>query len=363
MYISNTNLDDKALHALYYVSLCFQKSGLYAHRATHFDATLECQYCYRKFRDKCGLNKHERTHTGKKHYQCHVCGHAFNQCTPYYQHMEKRHNLDRGSIKDIMKIVMEAKKRNGEKVDLFIVPNNIKEIMTNLKLEEELSKPKFNYIFESTQNRPEIKADIENSYSAKLDPMPEPIVPTATAETLMQHTVPENMLVQNSANTSLAITTSENGSLTLNLQTLEPMKPVPLKLYSGQSLVDMQVHPQPIQPTDNMTFTVTEQPDQSSGLMSLEPMKNLIPSGGHPKQKMKLLSHYVEYQQHHKISSPSPHDHQQQLPMTTKVDQIPISIAVPTYGQPGVTLAGTGMDQLPDAYTTSDFIERILQGH
>ncbi|KAH3704842.1 uncharacterized protein LOC127860257 [Dreissena polymorpha] len=116
----------------------FKRSGLNTHEATHYEATLKCQYCDHKFRDKCGLRKHERTHTGLKHYQCHVCNNAFNQCTPYYVHMEKRHNINRESIKQVMKIVMEAYKRVGKKLEFYRVPCNIEEIMANLLSEEKI---------------------------------------------------------------------------------------------------------------------------------------------------------------------------------------------------------------------------------
>lgn len=354
--------------------MLFQKSGLYAHRATHFEATLECQYCDRKFRDKCGLNKHERTHTGKKHYQCHVCEHAFNQCTPYYQHMEKRHNMDRGSIKDIMKIVIEAKKRNGQKVDLFRVPDNIDEIVTNLKLEEQFVKTtpgsqvtigekyyglmKSNPVSENATNL-QVTESVLNH---------EPVVQTVNnlhlraSESLVfaNHQIPQN--------SPLTITSPDNCNMAISLQTLEPLKPIPVmikseeeikQLYGEQALTELQTHPQPIQPTENvLNFSVSDQTGQGTSLMSLEPVKTLLQTSGHPKQKMKLLSHYAEYQQQKVVPSQSGDIHE-------KMPEVPATVSMATYGQQVVSQGSAGIDPLTDAYGTcaSDFLEHILQGH
>lgn len=300
---------------------------------------------------------------GKKHYQCHVCGHAFNQCTPYYQHMEKRHSMNRGTIKDIMKIVMEAKKRNGEKVDLFVVPDNLDEIVANLNLEDSVMKSKINYVFQTNQNC--VKSKLETDLSGN-EIVPEQVIPQNSGDNLEQHSLAESILSHSVQGTSIAVTAVENGSVTLNLQTLEPMRSVPLvlktddekKLYSAQSLVDMQGHLQVMQPVENMVlYQLSDQTVESSGLMNLEPVKTLQQSSGHPKQKMKLLSHYAEYQQQKNV--PTQPAVQQ---VTSKMQGIPISVALPTYVQPNVSVAVTGIDPLSDAYTTSDFIERMLDG-
>lgn len=122
---------------VYFVTSVFQGSSFRAHRATHFEPTLQCRFCDRKFRHKNTLVKHERTHSDKKHYQCHLCNRGFNQCTPYFHHMGKTHGLDKTYLKDVMKLVVESLRREGKKLELYRVPDNIEEIVAKLKREDE----------------------------------------------------------------------------------------------------------------------------------------------------------------------------------------------------------------------------------
>jgi len=85
---------------------------------THFEATLQCSTCDRKFKDRCGLRRHERIHTGEKQYQCHICSHAFIQSTPFWVHMENKHGLDKTTARKRLREVQEMKKRLGIKTSI-----------------------------------------------------------------------------------------------------------------------------------------------------------------------------------------------------------------------------------------------------
>lgn len=101
-----------------------QKSSLTVHQATHFAATLQCSFCERKFRDKAGLKRHERIHTGVKRFKCHICDHGFIQSTPYWVHMEKRHNMDRAEVKAKLKEINEMNRRCGIRTELNVLPHS-----------------------------------------------------------------------------------------------------------------------------------------------------------------------------------------------------------------------------------------------
>ena len=53
----------------------FRKFDMKAHRRIHFDVRLTCSYCGRGFKDAGSLRRHTHTHTGEKHYLCHLCNH------------------------------------------------------------------------------------------------------------------------------------------------------------------------------------------------------------------------------------------------------------------------------------------------
>ncbi|WAR05303.1 ZN112-like protein, partial [Mya arenaria] len=80
----------------------------------------------RKFKDKCGLRRHERIHTGEKQYECHVCGHAFIQSTPFWVHMETKHGLNKESAQKRLKDIQEMKKRLGIKTSISRLDDNQK---------------------------------------------------------------------------------------------------------------------------------------------------------------------------------------------------------------------------------------------
>lgn len=51
--------------------------------------------------------------------------------------MERAHDLDKAYLKDVMKLVVESKRREGKKLDIYRVPDNIDQIITKLKQEDE----------------------------------------------------------------------------------------------------------------------------------------------------------------------------------------------------------------------------------
>lgn len=273
--------------------------------------------------------------------------------------MEKRHNMDRGSIKDIMKIVMEAKKRDGgQKVDLFRVPNNIEEIITNLRLEEE-NKVSFKCEPMRSFNgdmKPEDNAVADGKYTVSETLYPQP------SSGFVNHTISENSFVHTAPDAMVNVSVADNSSVALTMPTLEPMKPVALLLKTEDEMkplyhgyVEMQHQPQPIQPTQNvLSFSVTDQTGASSGLMNLEPVKTFLHAGGHPKQKMKLLSQYAEYQQQKTNMGQTG-----QL-LQAKVEGVPITASLPAYSH--TTVHAGSMEPLTDAYTTSDILDSFFQG-
>lgn len=51
--------------------------------------------------------------------------------------MDKSHDLDKTYLKDVMKCVAEARRREGKKLDVYRVPDNIDEIIAKLRKEDE----------------------------------------------------------------------------------------------------------------------------------------------------------------------------------------------------------------------------------
>ena len=88
----------------------FKRSSLNLHRATHFEAALNCRFCSKKFKDSTGLKRHEKIHTGVKNFKCHLCDHAFVQSTPFWSHMEKRHALSKDEARRVHKENVEKAK-------------------------------------------------------------------------------------------------------------------------------------------------------------------------------------------------------------------------------------------------------------
>ncbi|XP_045207183.2 uncharacterized protein LOC123559432 [Mercenaria mercenaria] len=107
----------------------FKRSSLNVHQATHFEATMKCSFCDRMFKDRAGLKRHERIHTGEKRFRCHVCNHEFIQSTPYWVHMEKRHQMDRESVKNMLKGIRESNKRVGKRTEINVLPKDVDHLL------------------------------------------------------------------------------------------------------------------------------------------------------------------------------------------------------------------------------------------
>ncbi|KAL4228800.1 hypothetical protein ACF0H5_011840 [Mactra antiquata] len=133
----------------------FKRSSLNVHQATHYEATMKCNFCDRKFKDRAGLKRHERIHTGEKRFQCHVCNHGFIQSTPYWVHMEKRHQMDRETVKNILSEIREANKRSGRKTEINVLPADVDQILLSkgkAKVKPEVVSESSNVKVEYTNN-------------------------------------------------------------------------------------------------------------------------------------------------------------------------------------------------------------------
>ncbi|XP_052804407.1 uncharacterized protein LOC128234289 [Mya arenaria] len=364
----------------------FKKSGLFAHQATHFEATMKCQFCDRKFRDKCGLRKHERTHTGNKHYQCHVCEHAFNQCTPFYVHMEKRHNMNREAIKTVMRVVTEAFKRDGKRVELYRIPDDVEEIMAGLELEEEriaaqgdttpaASKPPLPRVSPSiiahVVHKPKEKCKVPRvcniSYSgnkstgSSIDALESGVL-QVHVDSSMSNALDMLAMEQKSTCASDLITLNEKAIMAENPVSTSEMILMDYKHNaasnsSGVHFLNLDHQNRPLISTDGHIQLVSAdiqipvyhpmQPSGSHSHVSDEGLKQKsYIQAGHPKQKMKLLSQHQTFQTPWSVPTS-----QTDLGQGSKMQQVPIIYAP----------QGQSVDPLAEAYT-ADFIERIFQG-
>ena len=81
----------------YFCDICskgfYGKGNLDDHRVIHFEATLPCSYCDRKFKDPSSKKRHEKIHLGHHTYTCYICSHGFIQSGCYKSHMEKMHSV------------------------------------------------------------------------------------------------------------------------------------------------------------------------------------------------------------------------------------------------------------------------------
>ena len=102
-HVQNIHLGETRFECDVCLRRFFKRSSLNLHRATHFEAHLNCQFCSKMFKDSTGLKRHEKIHTGVKNFKCHLCDHAFVQSTPFWSHMEKRHALSKDEARKVHK--------------------------------------------------------------------------------------------------------------------------------------------------------------------------------------------------------------------------------------------------------------------
>jgi len=367
--------------------------------ATHFEATLKCQYCARKFRDKCTLMKHERTHTGIKHYQCHICEHAFNQCTPFYVHMEKKHDIERDKIKAVMNIISEGCKRAGKKVELYRVPDNVEEWLAELEQEElriasrgsvgslvtcRLPVPRVtaemldHVVYRPKQQYMTSRKPFRKMKSVKVEEAPAGMGATEahqeaarTLTDLEQHSLVHTSVTSQSGMMSDHKTVSTGAQYPVHEYVLLDQKSVllPEATTTNPQLLNLDNQNRHIVTSEGHLHLVTAD-NQVPVYSSMQPLhmdpataqtpmhdetlkhKPYTMQAGYPKQKMKLLTQYQQNYEPTRDSTPAPGDLGVEHGAMSKPQQVPVY----HLGQ-----QAHGVDTLTEAYT-ADFLERILQG-
>lgn len=92
----------------------FRSDHLKCHKMRHFEPGLRCPFCNKKFKLPADLKRHSVIHTGLKIWHCHLCGHGFRYPIPYYNHMKKKHDMDRNEAGIWRKKLIEENKRDKE---------------------------------------------------------------------------------------------------------------------------------------------------------------------------------------------------------------------------------------------------------
>lgn len=64
----------------------------------HYEATLQCSFCKKKFRDRQPLLEHEQFHINQRKHTCQICREKFQDEQYFYNHMEKNHGISRDMV-------------------------------------------------------------------------------------------------------------------------------------------------------------------------------------------------------------------------------------------------------------------------
>lgn len=64
----------------------------------HYEATLQCSFCKKKFRERQPLLEHEQFHINQRKQTCPICKERFQDETYFYNHMEKNHGVTKDMV-------------------------------------------------------------------------------------------------------------------------------------------------------------------------------------------------------------------------------------------------------------------------
>ena len=98
----------------------------------HFEVTLQCRFCKKKFREKKPLEDHEQYHLKQKRLQCHICKEKFQDEGYFYNHMEKQHQITKEMLPDLNLSALDD--REDKEVDIAAGGADSNLILSSLRM-------------------------------------------------------------------------------------------------------------------------------------------------------------------------------------------------------------------------------------
>lgn len=295
--------------------------------------------------------------------------------------MEKRHDIDRESIKQVMKIVMEAYKRVGKKLEFYRVPCNIEEIMANLLSEEaikleqgangsgasssdngktlslsRISASTIANVISGGKSNNGVR-NISSNSSGIMNNSNEVNQPSFSMADLNQKydlrvCVNKGMESKSYEEHHVAMSVTEEF---LSMNSSSTPQNLMTKEESVTSLLDLDKQPKTWISTDGNTVIVSGellgyQERVTMAQNAEESHRSRQYTSAQPKSKMKILSQHAEF------SMQRPHAQA----VTDAVNEVKPGMTSHLTGFPVHSQTGQQMDPMIEAYT-ADFLEKIFQ--